>query len=412
VYARVARPSMVAAVAFVATLSLVLGGVSPAAANHKIDHKVAQASDDLAAASKAVTKAIAALARARKELPAAQAEVLTATALLAQAQADHDLASAASTRAADTAKVAARNVAKAEVAIASTTGQIGDLVRAVYTQGPYVEMAAILSAATPSDFLDQLEAIRAVSRSQNQALSDLRVAQADLALASAVAQQATLRAKATSKKASSTLKVAAKAATRAAAAKANVERIVNSRTGALRVAAREKASVAKKYAALRAEQRRIRRLEQNSSHYFKGRPTGNLRWPIPGAEMVQGVGPRVHPVYGYRSCHTGVDIRGSSGTPIHSPAAGEVISVVNGGAYGLHTIISHGNGITTMYAHQSRTAVHVGEIVAQGEVIGYVGSTGWVTGPHLHWEVHVNGVPFDPMGWFGGPKVPVSCWAG
>jgi murein DD-endopeptidase MepM/ murein hydrolase activator NlpD len=62
-----------------------------------------------------------------------------------------------------------------------------------------------------------------------------------------------------------------------------------------------------------------------------------------------------------------------------------------------------------MYAHQSRAAVQSGQRVSAGQVIGYVGSTGWVTGPHLHFEVHVNGVPYDPMGWFGGTKRPVPC---
>ena len=124
-------------------------------------------------------------------------------------------------------------------------------------------------------------------------------------------------------------------------------------------------------------------------------------------------GPRIHPVYGYKSCHTGVDIRGRlPAPPIHAPADGKVISIENGGPYGLHTVISHGGGLSTMYAHQSRVAVRVGEVVHRGEVIGYVGSSGWVTGPHLHFEVHVNGVPYNPMGWFGGSKAPVSCWNG
>ena len=120
----------------------------------------------------------------------------------------------------------------------------------------------------------------------------------------------------------------------------------------------------------------------------------------------------MHPVYGYKSCHTGDDIRGTYGTPILAAADGLVMGVLSGGAYGLHTVISHGGGISTMYAHQSRTAVHVGETVRQGQVIGYVGSSGWVTGPHLHFEVHVGGVPYDPLGWFGSARVPVPCWAG
>ena len=73
-------------------------------------------------------------------------------------------------------------------------------------------------------------------------------------------------------------------------------------------------------------------------------------------------------------------------------------------------MIDHGGSIETMYAHQSAVAVSLGEIVRQGEIIGYVGSTGFSTGAHLHWEVHVNGVPYNPLGWFGGPKQVISCW--
>jgi murein DD-endopeptidase MepM/ murein hydrolase activator NlpD len=177
------------------------------------------------------------------------------------------------------------------------------------------------------------------------------------------------------------------------------------------VAEREKAKVKKQYRELKAEQARIRALERGPGG-FTGVPTGNLIWPIPGAALVQGVGPRVHPVYGYKSCHTGVDIRGWYGTPIVAPAAGKVMQIIHGGAYGLPMIVSHGDGVTTMYAHLSGTAVSVGDVVSQGQTIAYVGSSGWVTGPHLHWEVHLNGVPYDPMGWFGGAKVPVSCWNG
>ena len=78
------------------------------------------------------------------------------------------------------------------------------------------------------------------------------------------------------------------------------------------------------------------------------------------------------------------------------------------GPYGNNTLIDHGNGLSTFYGHQSGFAVSPGEHVSKGEVIGYVGTTGYSSGPHLHFEVHVNGVPYDPMGWFGGSKTPMS----
>jgi murein DD-endopeptidase MepM/ murein hydrolase activator NlpD len=93
-------------------------------------------------------------------------------------------------------------------------------------------------------------------------------------------------------------------------------------------------------------------------------------------------------------------------------ASGRVISVDGGGPYGLHTLIGHGAGLSTMYAHQSGVNVSSGQRVRRGQVIGYVGASGWVTGPHLHFEVHVNGVPYEPMGWFGERKHPVDCWSG
>jgi murein DD-endopeptidase MepM/ murein hydrolase activator NlpD len=289
--------------------------------------------------------------------------------------------------------------------------QIGALVRAVYTQGPYAELAAILTASTPSDFADQLEAVRAVSRSQNRALADLEVAKADLALATLQAEQSKVKAADAAKAARVSLASAAALAKRAAAAKAKVAAIIASRAAALRVAAKEKRKVKAQYAALLKEQRRLAALDRRKGG-FTGTPSGSLIWPIPGASLVGGVGWRVHPVYGYRSCHTGDDVRGTYGTPILAAADGLVMAVLRGGAYGLHTVISHGGGISTMYAHQSSTAVHVGQTVRQGQVIGYVGSSGWVTGPHLHFEVHVNGVPYDPLGWFGSARVPVPCWAG
>ena len=99
------------------------------------------------------------------------------------------------------------------------------------------------------------------------------------------------------------------------------------------------------------------------------------------------------------SLHPGIDIGVGMGTPIHAAASGRVISASYSGGYGNLVVIDHGNGLATAYAHQSSMAVSPGQQVSQGQVIGYVGSTGFSTGPHLHFEVRVNGSPVDPMGY-------------
>jgi murein DD-endopeptidase MepM/ murein hydrolase activator NlpD len=170
--------------------------------------------------------------------------------------------------------------------------------------------------------------------------------------------------------------------------------------------------VKKQYDALRAEQIRLSQQSGSGSH-GNGDPqaTGPLSWPMPGRSPGGGVGWRVHPVYGYRSCHTGVDIGAPLGTPIRAAETGIVLSTGWNRAYGNVTLIDHGDGLVTMYAHQSRFGVTRGQAVSDQQVIGYVGSTGYSTGPHLHFEVHINGVPYDPMGWFGGVKRVVPCWS-
>jgi murein DD-endopeptidase MepM/ murein hydrolase activator NlpD len=124
---------------------------------------------------------------------------------------------------------------------------------------------------------------------------------------------------------------------------------------------------------------------------------GRLSSPIPGASIVSGFGPRVHPIYGDVRVHTGVDFAASEGTPIHAAADGVIVSAGEYGGYGNATIIDHGGGIATLYGHQSSIGVSEGQRVTRGQVIGRVGCTGACTGPHLHFEVRVNGTPVDPV---------------
>ncbi|HEX6597494.1 MAG TPA: peptidoglycan DD-metalloendopeptidase family protein [Acidimicrobiales bacterium] len=125
---------------------------------------------------------------------------------------------------------------------------------------------------------------------------------------------------------------------------------------------------------------------------------GGLANPLPGAPITSPFGYRVHPIYGDSRLHTGVDMGASEGTPIRAAGAGVVVSAGwNSGGYGNLTIVDHGNGITTLYAHQSAFVVSANGRVSQGQVIGRVGCTGSCTGAHLHFEVRQNGTPVNPM---------------
>jgi murein DD-endopeptidase MepM/ murein hydrolase activator NlpD len=119
-------------------------------------------------------------------------------------------------------------------------------------------------------------------------------------------------------------------------------------------------------------------------------------WPVRGT-LTSGFGWRRSPLSGAGRMHQGLDISNRIGTPIRAPARGTITFSAMDGAYGLCIVIDHGNGIATRYGHLSRSSVKTGDYVQRGDVIGFVGNTGRSTGPHLHYEVHVRGVPVNPM---------------
>lgn len=129
--------------------------------------------------------------------------------------------------------------------------------------------------------------------------------------------------------------------------------------------------------------------------------TGSYIWPLPGYSPGSAYGWRMHPIFNEMRFHAGEDIGAPSGTPILAADSG-VASVYpdNGNGYGNYIMINHGGGRVTLYAHMSAFAISGGATVTQGQVIGYVGSTGNSTGPHLHFEVRVNGATTDPKQYF------------
>jgi murein DD-endopeptidase MepM/ murein hydrolase activator NlpD len=132
-------------------------------------------------------------------------------------------------------------------------------------------------------------------------------------------------------------------------------------------------------------------------------PAGKFIWPAEG-RVTSWFGPRIHPLYGDRRNHNGIDIAVSLGTPVRASADGVVRFAGWKGGFGLLVAIDHGGGVMTFYGHNSELLVKTGQRVSQGDVIALSGSTGDSTGPHIHFEVRVNGKPVDPVEIVAGAK--------
>jgi len=125
-------------------------------------------------------------------------------------------------------------------------------------------------------------------------------------------------------------------------------------------------------------------------------PSGKLLWPSSGP-MVSGFGYRIHPILGINRFHSGIDIGAPQGAQVIAAAGGEVIQAGYFGGYGYSVMLYHGGGYATWYAHLSSINVSMGQMVERGKLVGLVGSTGWSTGPHLHFEIRINGAAQNPM---------------
>ena len=124
----------------------------------------------------------------------------------------------------------------------------------------------------------------------------------------------------------------------------------------------------------------------------------NGSWPVPGYSRVSSpFGYRIHPVLGIKKLHTGIDIPAPTGTPTVAVSSGTVIYSGVQGSYGNTVMIQHDNGLVSLYAHNSSLVVKVGDQVKKGQVVAKIGSTGRSTGPHLHFEIRVNGTAQNPL---------------
>lgn len=414
-------PRLLVTTALVVT-ALVLGVLGTAQADdkarkRKVDKRISSLRNDLESSSQRLEAAIHSLHRAESQLKAAQARVARVRGRLAAAQArDAALAEQLAVAVAEVQR-AEKQIAQTEANIARTHELIGRIARSSYQQGSYAELAVVLNSDTPDDFATRLVLVQNAMRSEGVTLSNLADDKADLA-----AQRATLDAKreqiAVLKTQQEQLVASIKdLEQKSVAAQQQVESLVSAREGAVKAVARERAAEKARLAKAQAQSRALAHAIAAAAARAAARARlssrgpsgggGGLAWPANGRISTY-AGYRINPVTGSPSCHSGIDIAPGYGAPIFAAATGVVVATTYTSWDGNTTIIAHGGGLTTWYAHQDSFGVHVGQHVRRGQVIGHVGSSGFATGPHLHFNVVIGETAMDPMGWFGGPRRTVA----
>ncbi|HVF20882.1 MAG TPA: peptidoglycan DD-metalloendopeptidase family protein [Mycobacteriales bacterium] len=373
----------------------------PRAERRRVEAQLAHLHDELHESSEAVQRAGAALARAKVEIPRAQAAYAAAQGKLSAARA----AAAASRRDLDRAQA---DLDRAEDAFATANARLeqkrrrsGELSRAIYMIGPAGFAHAIFEAETFGDLAARATYTYALLSDAAGHVRNASTARVDLANRSTALEQRRADLVARDVAVRAALRRIETYAAESAAAKAAVDAQVAAREEALGLAARERAADLAHYQRLQAESRRLAELIRRTAVSRGGGRVGKggMLWPTPGP-VTSPYGYRMHPIYGYRRMHAGIDIGAPTGQAIVAVLTGTVVTAGPMGSYGNLVVVDHGDGLTTAYAHQSRVAVRSGQRVDRGAVIGYVGSTGASTGPHLHYETRVNGDPVDPMRYY------------
>ena len=261
-------------------------------------------------------------------------------------------------------------------------------VRGIYENGQISYLEILFNSSSFSDFITRVEYLSKLINNDQQLVNDIRTEKEQIAK------------KAEELKASRDQ--AAELQAQAAAAKADLDAKNKQLQVALDQNKKEQQDLYEQIDKLEADSQAIGEKIRQLQAQRKGGVLGTIStWPLPGYyEISSSFGWRTHPITKQKKLHTGADIPAPTGTPIQAAGSGEVIYAGWYGAYGNAVVLDHGGGISSLYGHQSRIAVSVGQQVKAGQVIGYVGSTGWSTGPHLHFEVRVGGNPTDPLRYF------------
>lgn len=296
-------------------------------------------------------------------------------------------------------------LAEAQARLSKREGVFNKRVRDIYINGRLSYLEVIIGAKDFRDFANRVEMLKRIIDADIKLISSIKTEREEISQ-----RKATLEA--------DRAKVV-ELENKAREAQAVIQKKKDEQSAILAQAQNDKAVAEQMQADLQASSDAIRAMLQQraaeraaaaaaaaqaaqssggGSDYTYVQGTGQLAWPVSGV-ITSGFGWREHPIFGRQIFHSGIDIGVDEGTPVHAADSGTVVYSGWMDGYGYAVVIDHGNGISTLCAHNSDLAVSEGQSVSKGTVIAYAGSTGNATGPHVHFEVRVNGDPVNPLGY-------------
>jgi murein DD-endopeptidase MepM/ murein hydrolase activator NlpD len=276
---------------------------------------------------------------------------------------------------------------------AAAVDQLNDRIVAAYEEGDISTLDVLLSAESYSDLVAKLEYVKQIAAQDKRIAEQVGRAKVQIRVERAKTRKTKVRVAAITRVIAFRTAQQRELRNRLVANEQALSSARSSKQETLTAVRQSKEEYLHEAAGLEAASSALAARIQSSSGTVPVRPSGSgLIWPVSGP-VVSGFGMR------WGRMHEGIDIAVPSGTPIHASASGRVIYSGWMGGYGNLVVIDHGGGLATAYAHQSSIGAGNGQSVSQGQVIGYVGCTGHCFGPHLHFEVRVNGSAVDPLGY-------------
>lgn len=378
-----------------------------------VQGKIADAHDDLDHSSAASRKAAQALSKARAELTAANALLSAAQAKVSAAQAKDQQMQTKLLEAEQRLQTASSDLEAGKADLSEQADKVADVVTNIYQEGdPTLRaLSSFMNARTPADWA-RTSAVQDVAvQSETGSYDELRAAKVLLQVKKKQVAQAKDEVEALRQEAADHLVEMQNLETDQQHATDAVASKVSNRRAARSAADAAKAADAATLKRLEAQSKRIAdklRAQALAAGATTTVPTANdtggaLRKPVDGY-VTSPYGYRTHPIYGYYSLHDGADFGAACGTPMYATEDGVVESSYWSSVYGNRLVLNHGLvkgvGLASIYNHATSYVVSPGQRVKRGQLMGYVGTTGWSTGCHLHFTLLVNGNTVNPVNWF------------